>query len=218
MKLHRLVCLSSLLVFSALGCCHSQCVSSNPCDPCARSSGCCLSGWFQSKLASCRMRCHNYSWCDDCSCGGCSVCGGSSCGLTGDVSYGGSTGSSCGCGQSSGYAPSTTTPPNADPAPMPIQSAPIPPRSSEPTPAPASESTTFQRPTNGQMQHVSVEEFQRLPGVVIGGPGSSVPTMAAPSPAVQTVAAPLTTPPALSNSTLPPRPADVQQTQWVPAK
>ncbi len=212
MLLHRLICLSGLMLMSTVGCCHTQCVT-NSCSPCGGGGGgCggCLTGWLQSKIAACRMRscCQNYSWGDSCS-----VCGGESCGLNGSsgVTYGGG-GSSCGCsgGQSSGYAPSSPTLPNADPIPVPQPSVPMPPRTNEPTPAPASsESTTFQRPANGQIQHVSVEEFQRLPGVVVSGPTSSVPTMGTP-----TLAAPT-----LSNVTIPVRsPSEIQQAQWVPAK
>jgi len=213
MLLHRLICLSSLMLLTTVGCCHTQCVSSNSCSPCG-GGGCCLTGWLQSKIAACRMRscCQNYGWSDSCY-GGCSVCGGESCGFSGagGATYGGG-GSSCGCGggQSSGYAPTSPTLPTADPVPVPQPSVPMPPRTNEPTPAPASsESTTFMRPANGQIQHVSVEEFQRLPGVVVTGQTSSVPTMGTP-----TLAAPT-----LSNVTVPVRAAnEVQQAQWVPAK
>lgn len=85
------------------------------------------------------------------------------------------------------------------------------PRANEPIPAPGStDSTNFQRPVSGQIQHVSVEEFQRLPGVVVSGPTqSSVPTMGAPA----------LVPPALSTVSVPPRPVNtVQQAQWVPSK
>ena len=79
----------------------------------------------------------------------------------------------------------------------------MPPAGNEPIPAPGStESTTFTRPTSGQIQHVSYDEFQRLPGVVVSGPTtqSSVPTMAA-----QPV------PPS-------PQPSTVQQAQWAPSR
>lgn len=216
MKLHRLIAVAGLLMMTTVGCCHSQCVSSNPCDPCGGGcggGGCCLSGWLQTKLANCRLR-HNYSWCNDCS-SGCSVCGGENCGMNSDMGMGvpSTGGSTCGCGQSHGSGTYVPSSPNTDaaPAPIPTQVAPVPPKSGEPTPAPgASDSTTnFQRPT-GQIQHVSVEEFQRLPGVVISGPAqSSVPTMAQPTLA----------PPVLSTVSAPPKPATtVQQAQWVPAK
>jgi hypothetical protein len=214
MKLQRLLCLSSVLLITTIGCCHSQCVSSNPCDPCGRgmSGGCCLTNWFHSKLS-----CQNYSWANECSSCGCSVCGGDSCGVSGAPTFAGGSGSSCGCGQSHGtnYAPAVSSPsvptsvdPNHSDAPTPVpnQTSPMP-RGTEPNPAPPS--TTFQPPVSGQIQHVTMEEFQRLPGVVVSGPTSSVPTMAQPTLA----------PPTLSNVSVPPRPAHpVQQAQWVPAK
>jgi hypothetical protein len=216
MNLHRLICLSGLLLFTTVGCCHTQCVSSDPCNPCARpSGGCCLSGWFRNRMSCCSLRqgCQNYGW--DSSC--CPACGGTDCGMStgfdGGMTSGATGGSSCGCGQSHGnsYAPSGgPSPVETAPIPIPSSTAPIPPKSNEGTPAPASESTTF-APANGQVQHVSMEEFQRLPGTVISGP---TPT---PSP-TQTAAVPvLQTPPPLSTISAPPR-ANVQQAQWVPAK
>ncbi len=223
MRLQRLICLSGLLLATSIGCCHTQSVSSNACDPCGQgmSGGCgcgCSGGgggglksWWQNKMA----RRHNYSWFNDSSCGGCSVCGGEDCGMSGGGTCGiPSTGAgpTCGCGQSHGYAPASISPDQTDPpAPIPNTGAPTPPRSNEPIPAPGSSpSTTFQQPTSGQIQHVSLEEFQRLPGVVISGSHqSSVPTMAQPN----------MVPPALSTVSVPPRPIDsVQQAQWVPAK
>ncbi len=220
MNLRPLICLSAMLLTS-VGCCHTQCVSSNPCDPCGGGGGCCLTNWLHTKIASCRARncCQNYSWSDDCS--ACSICGGNNCGMSGSVidgsvgSYGGGGGSSCGCGQSHGssmnYAPSSPTPAqavpsNIQPTPAPNSSAPMPPANNEPIPAPGStDSTTFQRPANGQVQHVSVEEFHRLPGVVTSGPTpSSVPSMG------------LTTPPPLSTVSAPPKANTVTQAQWAP--
>ena len=220
MNLRPLICLSAMLLTS-VGCCHTQCVSSNPCDPCGGGGGCCLTNWLHTKISSCRARscCQNYSWSDDCS--ACSICGGNNCGMSGSVidgsvgSYGGGGGSSCGCGQSHGssmnYAPSSPTPAqavpsNIQPTPAPNSSAPMPPANNEPIPAPGStDSTTFQRPANGQVQHVSVEEFHRLPGVVTSGPTqSSVPSMG------------LTTPPPLSTVSAPPKANTVTQAQWAP--
>lgn len=211
MPLHRLICLTAVLMFSAVGCCHTQCVSSDPCNPCgpgACGGGCCLTNWLHNRFAC--HSCRNYSWSSDC----CSVCGGTSCGMNGmdggTVMGGG--GASCGCGQSggqsSGYAPASPSyvaPTDQSPTPVPSSPAsPTPTRTNEPIPAPgATDSTTFQAPANGQIQHVSVEEFHRLPGTVISGPGA-VPT--------------LTPPPALSTVSVPPRPGNpVQQAQWVPA-
>jgi hypothetical protein len=211
MPLHRLICLTALLMFSTVGCCHTQCVSSDPCNPCGAGAcgggGCCLTNWFHNRFAC--NSCRNYSWSNDC----CSVCGGNSCGMDGGGMSmgGGGGGSSCGCGQSggqsSGYAPASptyVTPGEQSPTPVPAAPA-SPARTNEPIPAPgAPDSTTFQAPANGQIQHVSIEEFHRLPGTVISGPGA-VPT--------------LTPPPALSTVSVPPRPGNpVQQAQWVPAK
>lgn len=220
MRLHRMICLAGLLMFSAIGCCHSHCcVSSDPCDPCGQGmcgggggcgchSGCGLGNWVHRKMAERKMRrCHNYSWFEgDC----CPACGGDSCG------YGAADGmthtAGCGCGQTSGYAPSSmpaSSVPGDPPAPsVPTPSVPNGSKTNEPNPAPAStDSASFQQPT-GQVQHVSVEEFHRLPGTVIAGPtASSVPTLAAPAPAT----------PALSSA---PRPLinPVQQAQWAPTK
>ena len=217
MKLHRLFCLSGMLLVSTVGCCQTQCVSSSPCNSCGSrpSCGSCFSNWLSFKVASYQARrCHNYSWGDDCS-GGCSVCGGSNCGMADPVMGGGAYGASpsCGCGQPHNHAPVSPTPAMGVPtesAPVPVPNNSLVPRTNEPIPAPgATDSTTFQRPANGQIQHVSVEEFQRLPGVVVSGPTqSSVPTMAA-----QTIPMPLSTVAA------PPRPVTpVQQAQWVPAR
>jgi hypothetical protein len=106
------------------------------------------------------------------------------------------------------------TPSDTEPAPTPTNATPVPTRNGEPIPAPGStDSTNFQRPVSGQIQqvqHVSVEEFQRLPGVVISGPAqSSVPSMGT-QPLV---------PPPLSTVSVPPQPINtVQQAQWVPVK
>lgn len=221
MPLHRMICLSGLLLFSTIGCCHTQCVSNDACNPCGVGGGCCLTNWFRDKLANCSLRCRNYSWGNDC----CSACGGDSCGAPvggydGGMTYGGGGAApGCACGQShshsQGYAPASSAPPGApiDQPPVPIPSSGSgPTRSGEPIPAPgATDSTTFQSPHRGQVQHVSMEEFHRLPGVVVSGPGqSSVPTMAAPT---------LLAPPALSNVSVPPAPANsISQAQWVPAK
>lgn len=222
MSLHRLVCLCGLLMVSSIGCCHPACVSYDGCSPCGggytsggcgscggcESCGSCFASWLRNKFSCCSRRgaCRSYGWSSDC----CSVCGGSNCGFgspSGGMSpYGGAPSSGCGCGQSHGYAPSTIVPPNeAPPAPVPANSGPSP-RTNEPIPAPgATDSTTFQAPGNGQVQHVSMEEFQRLPGVVVQGPG-------------QAAAAPMQAP-TLSTISSPPRMnSGVQQAQWVPAK
>lgn len=233
MSLRRLASFGALLILTSVGCCSTQCVSSDPCNPCGGgiSSGCCMTGWFSRQMCSWKMRhsCHNYSWCDECS-GGCSACGCSSCdmGYSGDGMTMGAP-STCACGQSHATPtwpnamPSPTPTPTLTPAPSPApvpamspavpnSSGPVAPETYEPVPAPASSGpTSFQPPVNGQTQHVSYEEFQRLPGVVVSGPGaqSSVPSMTQPS----------LSPPPLSNVSTPPRPVTpVQQAKWVPVR
>ena len=221
MQLQRWICLSGFLLATSIGCSSMQCASCNPCDPCGQvmsggcNCGCGVKGWWQQRKE--RLR-NNFSWFNDCSCGGCSVCGGDNCGMSGGTCGMPSTGggASCGCGQSHGYSPAAVpteqyaapVPPNDPPAPIPSTGTQ---RSGEPIPAPASTpATTFQQPASGQIQHVTMEEFQRLPGTVISGPNqSSVPTMSQPN----------MVPPALSNASIPPRPINaVQQAQWVPAR
>jgi len=225
MNLRRFAGVCTLLLLTTVGCCHTQCVSSDPCNSCGcgTGGGCCLTDWCHRQFLSWRMRhnCHNYNWGCECS-GPCPVCGGSSCGMgcggaCGSPSGCGGGAAGCGCGQSgstqgwSGAAPTPTYSPGA--APTPPAPAPLTVPQSDPPPVPASTdpATTFQSPGSGQMQQVSYEEFQRLPGVVVSGSGapSSVPSMGQPS----------LPPPPLSTVSTPPRAGTgVQQAQWVPAR
>lgn len=233
MILRRLFCLSSLVLVSAMGCCHSRCVCSDPCDPCgaAPTGGRYVSGWMNNKVASWRMRNHgrNYGW-NDVGCG-CDACG---MGFEGDVIASGCASGNCGspassssptgcaCGQHHGeYAPSVpgSLAPSAAPtaAPTPV---PVPPAENNAAPAPVSSdtsSTAVPRALATQPQQVSVEEFHRLPGVIVAGPTpqSSIPSMAASATAAQPVLAA----PQLSVVPAPPRAASAaQQVNWVPTK
>ena len=237
MNLRHLFCLSSLLLASTMGCCHSRCVSSDPCDPCGGmpTGGCCASGWMNHKINAWRMRNHgrNYGWNDvGCGCDACSMgfdgemmssgCASGNCG--GSMTSGSPAG--CACGQHHGqhhgeYAPSVPgmMAPSAAPAvaPSPI---PVSPSGNESAPAPASSdtnSTAVPRTLATQPQQVSVEEFHRLPGVIVAGPTSqsSVPSVAASASAAQPVMAA----PQLSSVPAPPRVASgAQQVNWVPSK
>ena len=231
MNLRRLFSLSSLLLASTMGCCHSRCVHTDPCDPCNGmvSGRRHVSGWMNHKVSSWRMRNHgrNYGW-NDVACG-CDACGmgfdgdmiSSGCGSggCGGMAVGGSP-SGCGCGQQhSEYAPSVpgTIPiPPATPAvaPSPV---PVPPAGNEPAPAPASSETNSTAIQRAQVQQVSVEEFQRLPGVIVSGP-----TLQSAAPSITTAASsaqPLMAVPQLSPiPTAPQTASGAQQLNWVPTK
>ena len=231
MILRRLFCLSGLLLASTMGCCHSRCVCSDPCDPCGgrpTGGGSFVSGWMNHKVDSWRMRNHgrNYGW-NDVGCG-CDVCG---TGFDGEMMSSGCASGNCGgsmmsgspagcaCGQQhSEYAPSVPgmiSAPAAAPTPVPV-----PPAGNDPAPAPVSSdtnSTAVPRTLATQPQQVSVEEFHRLPGVIVAGPTSqsSVPSVSASASAVQPVMAA----PQLSAVPAPPRVASgAQQVNWVPSK
>ena len=240
MNLRRLFCLSSVLLASTMGCCHSRCVCSDPCDPCGGSptGGRYVSGWMNHKVHSWRLRNHgrNYGW-NDVGCG-CDVC---SLGFDGDAMSSGCASGNCGgsmmsgsptgcaCGQQhtdyaprNEYAPSipgTITAPTAVPAlaPTPV---PVPPAGKEPAPAPVggdTNSTAIPRTLTTQPQQVSVEEFHRLPGVIVAGPTSqsSVPSLAASAIAAQ----PMMAVPQLSSVPTAPQVASgAQQVNWVPSK
>ncbi len=240
MILRRLFCLSGLLLASTMGCCHSRCVCSDPCDPCGGSptGGRYVSGWMNHKVDSWRMRNYgrNYGW-NDVGCG-CDVCGmgfdgemmssgcaSGNCG--GAMSSGSPTG--CACGQHHGeYAPgvpgmmSPSAAPSVAPNPIPSSPspAPAPPAGNEAAPAPINSDTTsmaIPRSLATQPQQVSVEEFHRLPGVIVAGPTSqsSVPSVAASASATQPVMAA----PQLSAVPTTPRVASgAQQVNWVPSK
>ena len=234
MNLRRLFCLSGLLLSSAMGCCHSSmCVNSDPCDSCgcSQGGGRYASNSFSRKIDSWRHRnhCRNYGWNDvGCGCDACGMgvedgmmssgCASGNCG--GAMSSGSPTG--CACGQHHGeYAPSMpgsmvpSVAPSAAPTPIPA----APPVGNEPAPAPIDNpSTAIPRSLSTQPQQVSVEEFQRLPGVIVAGPSassSSVPSMAASVGAAQPVMAA----PQLSSVPAAPRVLPgAQQVNWVPSK
>ena len=218
MKLLRYLT-ATLMTVSMVGCCCSQCVVTDPCDPCSAipAQKSCLSRFWSMP------RSFGYSWNNACTCGGCQ------CGNVGgelmDYSYGetggcaGScaapamssapTSSGCSCSQSGAYStaptsyggsyyppstPGSVPSPVGTPQPIPevppsynLPNAPVPPVS--PTPDPT---TLMIPPPSGQQpQMVSYEEFQRLPGNVISGPGSTstVPGNS-PSPIQQASAGP----------------------------
>ena len=242
MNLRRWATLSSLLLLSSIGCCHSRCVSSDPCDPCGPAPTCgrYVSGWMGHKVQSWRMR--NYG----CGCGGCDSCGfdgemiasgcdsgGCASGNCGGQVMSGSP-SGCACGQqhqqNSEYAPSV---PSQMPAPVPHIQGPTPapvvappqvpmdkaPIDSEIAPPPTDANTT--RRSSSGPQHVSVEEFHRLPGVVVSGatsqtPQSSVPSLSSSVNATQPVLAA----PQLSSVPAPLRvvSSGAQQVNWAPSK
>ncbi|MBC8113425.1 MAG: hypothetical protein H7062_03545 [Candidatus Saccharimonas sp.] len=178
------------------------------------------------------MRNHgrNYGW-NSVGCG-CDACGmgfdgemmGSGCasGNSGGSMMSGSP-AGCACGQHhSEYAPSVPgmiSAPMAAPAAAPTP-VPAPPAGNDPAPAPINSntnSTAVPRTLATQPQQVSVEEFHRLPGVIVAGPTSqsSVPTFAAAASATQPVMAA----PQLSSVPTPPRVASgAQQVNWVPSK
>ena len=243
MILRRLFCLSSLLLASTMGCCHSMCVCSDPCGAMPTACGTMptggryISGWMNQKIDSWRMRNHgrNYGWNDvGCGCDACGMgCGGevmsSSCATGncggGSIMSGPMNGSpaGCACGQShSEYAPnvpSATSIPAGAPATAPTP-VPAPPSGNEPAPAPASSdtnSTAIPRTLATQPQQVSVEEFHRLPGVIVAGPTSqsSVPSVATSTSASQ----PMMAAPQLSAVPAAPRVASgAQQVNWIPSK
>lgn len=102
--------------------------------------------------------------------------------------YGGAIGGGCGCsGQPGGQ-------PHPHPMPGPAQ-APLgnPMPVSTPHPAPMSSTALPSNPqfaagTGNGPTHVSVEEFQRLPGVIVSGPGSTAAASSSPTPSSSGVA------------------------------
>jgi hypothetical protein len=126
-------------------------------------------------------------------------------------------GGGCGCGQSApmGYGYESTpfmTPPMTVPTPAP---SPVP-RSGTALPPPippADLGGNMQSPPS--TQHVSVEEFQRLPGVVISGPGSQTATTAGTQLGSWEPAAPAA---ATATSTSPSSAKPIQQAGWAPTR
>ena len=121
-----------------------------------------------------------------------------------------------------------TTPPMTIPTPSALPH-PQPGTALPPPIPPADSSSTNQIPSG--TQQVSVEEFQRLPGVVISGPGSQPaaamqpPQMAA-QPVLPSVPASVAAPPATArpvqtpavSTTAPANARQVQQTGWAPVR
>ena len=250
MKLLRYLT-AALMTVSMVGCCCTQCVVSDPCDPCGAVPvhGCSLSRFWSLP------RSFGYSWNNACTCGGCQ-CGGG--GELMDYSYGESTGcagscaspmmssaptsSGCSCSQSGvhaspasyggSYYPSST--PGSVPSPSgSVQPIPeVPPSYTLPNaPVPPVNATTdatslmIPPPSGQQPQMVSYEEFQRLPGNVISGPGatSAVPT-SSPSPIQQVSAGPqsLALPPSPTPTAIRAQRSAVspsnQQAVWAPSR
>jgi len=129
-----------------------------------------------------------------------------------------------------GYESHMVTPPMTIPTPSPTYApTPMPPGGTPlPPPIPPAEIGALQQVPAGTQQ-VSVEEFQRLPGVVISGPGAQ--TAAVPAPAVgqpmmtsspapiaapQVVGRPVAAPPVYTSA--PANARQVQQTGWAPVR
>lgn len=243
---------AAVMSLSLVGCCHNRCMMTDPCDPCATACpprGCGLSRMFNSAFR------RGYSWdnVSSCSCGSCSPC--STCGPVSSCGCGGgemidgysfdgvggvpmitgSTGSSgCGCSQPSQFSavPTMVSPQYVSPTPS---VAPAPPVVPQPIPeippsTPSSNTdTTMIQPGNGQPQMVSYEEFQKMPGTIISGPGAAAPSISVPAP-VQQVSTTSTVSPsfAVPPSPAPPvatrtptkfvRPTSGQQAVWTPAR
>jgi hypothetical protein len=161
-------------------------------------------------------------------------------GLVGDCGCGGGMmadiGAGCGCGMPGGCASCGQAGPTSYPVPM---SAPTMAPSSEAAPAPTSgiklnypqaipaippmENSSLPQPPQG-VQQVSVEEFQRLPGVVISGPTTSPDPssqLATSSAVPATIDQPLVAKPVQPSSaktSVPSNARQVQQTGWAPVQ
>ena len=243
MNLLRLLA-ASVISVSMVGCCCSRCAVSNPCDPCG---GVPIQGCSFSRLWA--SRCNGYSWNNACQCGSCGdvVDSGCGCGSGSANTAMVSTPSSCGCaqpssanishdstysipssptystpGSSSNYvAPSTNGTPSLRTIPesSPNTNVPEPPKDL-PDSAMRHSSNTSSKP-----QMVSYEEFQRLPGTIVSGPGSSSDVVPAPSAIQQTsmTSTPFLAPPppaaAASNSNIAGKfvnPSLNKKSVWVP--
>ena len=256
MKLLRYLT-AALMTVSMVGCCCSQCYVTDPCDPCGAMPvhQSCLSklwsmprsfGYSWNNACTCGG-CHcgcggggemiDYSYAETSSCAG-------SCAAP--VMTTAPTSSGCNCSQSGGFSPSPVSygggyyPPSTPGSyPTPAGSVqPIPdippsynlPNAPVPPVTPTPETTlTIPPPSGQQPQMVSYEEFQRLPGNVISGPGSTVSSAAAvtgssPAPIQQVSAGPqsfapppLPTPTAIRAQRSAVAPTN-QQAVWSPSK
>ncbi len=188
-----LTLLACVSLLSSVGCC---CLNSrvNECGPYGADlagGGGCLAKFARAHGAKKKCGCHH--------CGGyggmyadpmygMDTCGGGGCGFDGGMGMMGATpdarGPGCGCGGGGGEAALPMIPP-APPAQYAPQAVPTPAPIAEPTPAetnipappetavPAAPTTYQPAPTAPNVQNVSVEEFQRLPGTIISGPTTS---------------------------------------------
>lgn len=203
---------------------------------CGGGCGCgCGYGLFGC-IGKIRDRIHNCSHCHKRDCGGdcgCS-CGGMMYGDMGmsDCGCGAPSAAGCGCGIGGGHVdqPAFMTPPMTVPTP---QAAPPVPSSNVtmPPPIPPADSSST-TPVPQGTQQVSVEEFQRLPGVIISGPGAqplAVPTTStmvqSPTPVPANVAAPAPTAKPIQQASgataptiTPSATRQVQQTGWAPVR
>ena len=246
---------AALMTVSMVGCCCSRCVVTDPCDPCGSampSHQCCLSKLW-SMPRSFGYSWNNACTCGGCQCGcgggelmdysygetgGCA----GSCAAPAMTSAPPSSG--CNCSQSSAYStaptsysgsyyPSTTpgsvpspsgTPqpiPEVPPSYNPLPNAPLPPVN----PIPDSATLMIPPPSGQQPQMVSYEEFQRLPGNVISGPGSTVTAAASGPSQIQQVSAgpqPLMAPPSPTPTAIRAQRSAVsptnQQALWAPSR
>lgn len=221
MKFRLSLCSAALLLLSSVGCCHMSTCCTDPCAP--PLAGCGLTGWVHGEIDAWRSRNHyrNAGWNgSDC---GCSSCGGQLASYDGGSCAGGNCGSpvapggGCsGCSGGSNYAPGSV------PTPVPADTAPAP-----APPVPASDAAARmmmmqgrqvvmlpQPAVPGQPVQVSWEEFQKLPGTVVSGPGAAVAGQAAPAAAPLAISVP-------QQSTVPPQtfaaPAVAAPTSIVPA-
>jgi hypothetical protein len=126
--------------------------------------------------------------------------------------------------------PFMTTPPMNVPTPAPTNNNPTPAQTSgtmlPPPIPPIDTSSNLQIPPS--VQQVSVEEFQRLPGTVVSGPGSPITSTTAPQVTGQlaaTMSPILPAPPASPQpaqttvvSSVPANARQVQQTGWAPVR
>jgi hypothetical protein len=219
MKLLRYLT-AALMTVSMVGCCCSRCVVTDPCDPCGTvtSHGCCSLSRFWSMPRSFGYNWNNACTCGGCQCG-CGggelmdysngETGGCAGSCAAPVMNSAPTSSGCNCSQSGAYSATPTSyggsyyppsTPGSVPSPAGTQqpipdvppsytlpNAPVPPVNS------TTDSTTLliPPPSGQQPQMVSFEEFQRLPGNVISGPGSTAATAgSSPSPIQQVSAGP----------------------------
>lgn len=218
MKILRFLA-ASIMTVSMVGCCCNRSCVVDSCDPCgAMPVRHCGLDTLLSWIPSCGWGCRSCG-CGGCGCGGFGETyydGGSSCGCSsgtcGGAMYGGTMGGSC-CG---GSMPSQPTMLNQAPGSMPYVPTPVPSQNSAPSPSasptpastmaipapappllPASDSAASNNamPSNTNVQHVTYEEFQRLPGTVISGPGVPGPSVSTDAQASNVATMPVATTP-----------------------